>query len=266
MEKHIVFDGNEICYTVDGVGNSIVLLHGFTESKNIWNYFVEQLSNSFHIIAIDLPGHGKSQNNKEIVTMDYIADITNAVLEMERVTKTILVGHSMGGYAGVVFARKYVDKLNGFVLFHSHAFDDDEAAKSNRLRAINAIENNKAAFVMSFITDLFAPENQKMLESEIEQLKSEALQMKAENIIACLKGMMLRQSGIDVLESLNIPVLLIVGKQDPRTPFPKTFLQCEVLKHCELLLLESVAHMGYLEAKQKTLRTLASFADNAYHY
>jgi pimeloyl-ACP methyl ester carboxylesterase len=60
MTRKIEFRNTDISYNISGQGKIIVLLHGYLESKEIWNGFAEELAKSFQIIVPDLPGHGNS--------------------------------------------------------------------------------------------------------------------------------------------------------------------------------------------------------------
>lgn len=264
MENSIQFKNCEISYKVEGQGNVLVLLHGFIESKEIWTDFSKTLSKKYTVVSIDLPGHGKSTSVNEINTMDFMAECLKAVLDELNIESIVLLGHSMGGYVATAFVRKYQKMVKGFGFFHSHALADEDNAKKNRERAIELIEQNRTNFITQFIPDLFAEINKSKYLLEIETLKESAKNMNAEAITAAMKGMKERVSGLDVLNGSKVPILFIIGKQDPRTPFEKVMAQCSLAKHCELLLLDNVGHMGYIEAKQQTIHKIDSFTDLSY--
>ncbi len=259
MEHTIQFNQSEIHYTTIGKGNAVVLLHGFTESLDIWEYFGDILSLEHKVILIDLPGHGKSECIAETHTMELMAECVKAVLDAQKVNECIMIGHSMGGYVTLAFAELYKDMIRGIGLFHSSALPDTPEGKANRVRAIEIIRSNHSNFITSFIPDLFAPENRKPLEKEISQLIDIANQMTEESIIAAQKGMMERKSKIDLLKTLDVPYLFIAGKKDSRLPFDKVIEQIAIPNQSFSLLLGDIAHMGYLEAPNKTLNAVNCF-------
>ena len=67
------FQNKQIHYTDTGKGETLVLLHGFLESKEIWTNFIPEFSKYGRIITIDLPGHGKSECIEEVHTMELMA-------------------------------------------------------------------------------------------------------------------------------------------------------------------------------------------------
>ncbi len=266
MKVQLQHQGHKISYQVNGSGETIVLLHGFLESQAVWNDFRDQLSKDFRIITIDLPGHGHTDVFGEIHTMEMMADLVRMILHTQNIDHAILVGHSMGGYVSLAFARNYPELLSGLVIFHSHAAADTEEAKMNRSRTIQIVEENRLGFIRNFIPDLFAPENIDKHFKSIEHLKEMAGNTPKEGIVAALKGMKERKDNTGLLSELDAPVLFISGKQDKRINTAQIMEQASLPKHAEVLLLDGVGHMGYIEAPGITLDTIRCFCQKIRKY
>jgi pimeloyl-ACP methyl ester carboxylesterase len=260
MMKKIIFKGKALHYQVSGQGNTLVLLHGFLESLSIWDDFAGQLSSQFRVIRIDLPGHGKTPVLDQIHTMELMAAAVKAILDGNDVERCAMIGHSMGGYVTLEFARHYPEMLSGIGLFHSHAGADTQEARENRLRTIEVVKLNRTGFIKQFIPDLFAENSLEKHHAGIEKIWEIASSMSAQGIIAALHGMKDRSGKLDLLLNTNIPVLFIAGKEDPRIPVQNILAQAILPKHCEVLVLGEVGHMGFIEAKQKTLQMVSGFA------
>ncbi len=259
MEKQIKFQNKKINFTDEGAGNTLVLLHGFLGSLEIWKDFSTVLSKKYRVICIDLPGHGKTENFSETHSMDFMAETVKAVLDELKIEKCVVAGHSMGGYATLSFAKKYPDILQGLCLFHSHAMPDTPQAKGNRERAIKAVNLNRKSFINQFIPELFAPENLETLKEYIEDQKDKARQIPKETIIAAQNGMKERSGKINLLTEISVPVLFIAGKKDTKIPIDKILVQTVLPSHSEVLILGKVGHMGFIEAKEETMKTLDCF-------
>ncbi len=260
MKKKIKFQNKKINYRTAGKGNTIVLLHGFLESLNIWDYFSQELAKGFNVVRIDLPGHGKSENIDSVHTMELMADSVKAVLDEEGIKKCVMVGHSMGGYTTLAFEDQYPDYLKGFVLFHSAAHADNKEAKINRERTVKIVENDRVGFINNFIPSLFAPDNIAIYSNEIENLKKQAANTSKQTIIAALRGMKERTEKITLLKSVGIPVMYIIGKEDSRIPTTIAMKQAAIPNRCYVTLLGGVGHMSYIEAKDETLEAVKCFA------
>ena len=260
MRNTIKFRDKEIHYHLTGDGPVIVLLHGFLESGSVWKNYVRRLTSGFKIITIDLPGCGGSQNLNDVHSMDDMAEAVRSVLKSLDIKTCLMVGHSMGGYVALAFAEKYPRMLKGFVLFHSQAGADSPEAIANRERTIAVVEKDHHTFIKNFIPDLFDPGNVKKFSKEIEILKEIADNSSPEGIIASLKGMKNRPDRQHVLLNSRVPVLFIIGKNDKRIPMEVVIPQTLLPAHSEVLLLDHVGHMGFIEASGKTFEAVKGFA------
>jgi pimeloyl-ACP methyl ester carboxylesterase len=193
--------------------------------------------------------------------MELMARSVKAILDSLGVEKCIMVGHSMGGYATLEFARLFSEMLNGFVLFHSHALADSEEAKENRRRTINIVKLNRAGFIHHFIPDLFNPANVEKFKTEIETLMNQASETTGEAIIAALEGMKERRNNIGLLTSTHLPVLFIAGKHDSRIPVQNIMAQALLPSHSEVLIIGNAGHMGFIEARNETFAMIKGFCE-----
>ena len=91
-----------------------------------------------------------------------------------------------------------------------------------------------------------------------------ANKMSKQAIIAAQRGMMDRKDRSKVLENACFPVLFITGKQDTRVTFDIILKQIAIPKDSVVLLLHDIAHMGYLESRDKTLYSVKCFAEGLF--
>lgn len=254
----------EILFDDSGDGNAIVFLHGFLESSKIWNEFRQKLENKFRILTIDLPGHGGSSCLAETHTMDLMAEEIRNILEILGINKVVLVGHSLGGYVALAFAKKFKRFVKGIVLLHSHAGADSEEQKKNRDLGIKAVENDHLGFIASFTPTLFAPENVSKFTAEINWLKKISAACPKEGVTAVMRGMKEREDQVKMLEKLNLPVLAIAGDKDTRIPVELLKNQLANVKNARLEVLKNVGHMGFIEDKENTFKLIRNFAQSVY--
>ena len=260
MNKSIKYQGKNIFYHKSGNGPAIVLLHGFLESKAIWDDFIDILQKDFTVMAIDLPGHGESGMIAETHSMQLMAQVVKAVLSSENIEQAMVVGHSMGGYVALQFAVDNPGLVTGLVLFHSHANADSDETKEIRRRTIAVVKQNKGSYIKHFIPDLFDQKHLANYKTEIQKLQEMADSMVPQAIIAAISGMRNRPSQLQFLLLTKTPILFIVGKQDSRMPYNQIIEQAVIPSHSEILLLDDVGHMGYIEAPVITLNALKHFA------
>lgn len=255
-----------IVYTDRGAGPVIVFVHGFCESKAIWNAFAEKLSTSCRVVCVDLPGFGESHLNQDAISMEWFADELQKLIRLLGISEFVYVGHSLGGYVGLAYAEKYPTYLKGLCLFHSTAYADPEERKINRDKTIAFIYKYGAdLFTQSFIEPLFLLQNRQHLKNEITELKAIAKQSSEKGIIATTKAMRDRLDRTHVLQTLNVPVLLIGGRNDATIPIEKLKEQSHLSSHIQLAEIENCGHMGMYEQKEKTFDVLHSFLLTSIH-
>jgi pimeloyl-ACP methyl ester carboxylesterase len=258
------FKQAKIAFTVSGKGRAVVLLHGFLGSTDIWEPIKTSLAKQFKIICIDLPGHGQSDSFGYVHSMELMAQAVKAVMDSLRLKKYVLIGHSMGGYAGLAFAELFPDFVRGLCLFHSTSYADSEQKKRDRDKAIRVVKNNTDIYVRATINNLFATKNLKHLKKEILFIQKIARKTPKRGIIAALEGMKTRPSRDVVLHFANYPILFIVGKYDNLLPMQSLLDQAEIAKYKNVLLLEKAGHMGFLEEPEICVKYLKRFIRNSF--
>ena len=251
-----IFEQKEIVsFSQKGEGIPLVFLHGFCADSSIWDDFITQFPGR-NILRIDLPGFGLSEQIEDYSIARY-AEVIHAVLENLNIKSSILIGHSMGGYVGLEYAKKYSDRLRGLCLFHSHPYADSEEKKKARKKSIRFIQNNGPIYyVKQLIPVLFTPNYNSGNHLELAKLVFKASKYTAENIIAGLEVM---HDNTEVLANLDFPALFIIGKED--TVVPDYLNDTAQPNIASIHLLKNVAHMGMLENPKKCARIIKDFVD-----
>lgn len=254
-----------LSYKEFGQGKAVVFVHGFCENHTIWSDYAQKLSSSYHVIVPDLPGFGDSSPEfGEAVSMEYYARRVHELLEVvckneEQVT---FIGHSLGGYVALAFAELYPERINGFGLFHSTAFPDNEEKKQSRDKVAQYIQDKGVpAFTDNFVEPLFYAGNRAQLKNEIEEVKKQAGLSSKEGAVAATLAMKERADRTAVLKESKVPVLFIAGKKDTSIPIEKSLEQFHFPAKSLVYLLDNVGHMGMIEEKEECLMVVKSFIE-----
>lgn len=255
--KTTVYKNTKISFTDQGKGTTIVLLHGFLENQTMWNAFVPELAKKHRVITIDLLGHGQTECLGYVHSMEDQADMLHSVLHELKIRKTVLVGHSMGGYVALAFAELYPDAMKGLVLLNSTSRADSDERKINRDRAIVAVKQNYAAFVRMSIANLFSEDNRERLDEAIEKVKIEALKTPLQGIVAALEGMKIRKDREVILHFAPYPILLILGKKDGVLIYDDNINQIEGTK-VQLTTFDD-GHMSHIENQDELMKVLLAY-------
>ena len=89
-------DGVDIAYDTRGRGPAIVLVHGITDKRTLWNPVADRLAADHQVVTLDLRGHGESGDAADYSALAMANDV-GAVVTAAGIESPMLVGHSLGG-------------------------------------------------------------------------------------------------------------------------------------------------------------------------
>ncbi len=95
----------------------LILIHGGRDHCRSWDALAQSLRQQFHVLAPDLRGHGDSDWAKggSYALTEYVYDLTRLV-ETMAATQVTLIGHSMGGMVGLMYAGAFPDRVSRLVV------------------------------------------------------------------------------------------------------------------------------------------------------
>lgn len=240
-------------YHKTGNGFPLVFIHGFCEDHTIWQPFVLPFAEKYTLLLPDLPGFGQSSLPNRPCSIDYYADCIKAMLDAEHITSCALIGHSMGGYIALNFAKRYSRYLAAFGLFHSTAAADDASKKMDRQRVADFVRTHGAApFVNQLYQNLFAEKFKAENQQSFNALKKHASETSTvEGVAQASLAMRDRPDTIAVLEETTVPVLFIIGSEDKAVSPQIALQQSHLPERSVISLAAQTGHMGMFEAPEK---------------
>ena len=260
MSNFIEYKNIQIYFTDEGSGQPMVLLHGFLENTTMWNNVKPHILKNNRVICVDLLGHGKTESLGNVHTMEDMAEAVEFVLAHLNVNTCTFIGHSMGGYVALAYAKLFSSKIVGLCLMNSTYKADDEALKLLRTRANKLVQDNFNMMVKTSFTNLFAPQSRIDYKEAIASALSEALKTSVNGYIAAQEGMGFRLDNKDVFKKLNCKKLIIVGKKD-------TVVDGDILKKEANELQTDIAefpggHMSHIENNTEFTYIIMHFIEN----
>ena len=111
-------DVDGVHYVVTGdAEQTVVLLHGFSDNLTTWDRIVPPLAVSRRVIAIDLPGFGRSGRPWATPLLADYVEVVRAVLDAQGCDGPVsLIGNSMGATVATLFAARYPERTESVVL------------------------------------------------------------------------------------------------------------------------------------------------------
>ena len=239
----VCLDGKQISYWV-GRGippwrEVVLFIHGAGGGQFTWSYQKSFFEKQFSPIIIELPGHGESGGEGESEIGRYAGHV-RAFLKVLGLPKVFLIGHSMGGAIVQTMALNDPEMIKGIVLVGTGA----------KLRVFPTIlEGIKNRFeetvpnIVRFAYSLKAPPE--LIERGVEELKQCKSEVLYGDFLACDQFELINE-----LEKIDLPTLVICGKDDELTPVKYSQLLHSRIQGSRLEIVADAGHMVMMEAPE----------------
>ena len=248
--------GFEISYLEGGRGDALVLLHGFSASKDNWTPVARYLTPNYHVVIPDLPGFGDSSKpERATYTIQEQAERVHAFVQQLRLKRIHLAGNSMGGFIAANYASKYPDEVASLWLLDAAG---TKAGQDSEVRR-QFSETGVVPMLVTSVDDL--PRVSKLVMSKppflpycIERTLGErALANRAlHERIFKVDYRMLSPLLDTFVTKLDVPALVIYGKED-RLINPKaadTFKA--MMPNARVILMNGIGHVPMIEAPKRS--------------
>jgi len=200
--------GVRIHYEVEGNGLPLVLLHGLTASLEKWydTGYVEQLKKHYQLILIDARGHGdsdKPHDPEAYKLKSLVADVV-AVLDALNISKTNLLGYSLGGWTAFALAKYVPERFYSFIIGGVSPY---ELFSQDEVRLwLQLLKKGMGAVVEAYEKESGA----KMT----PQMRAKLLANDADALAAFVSASDWRGNLEDALPNMTMPCLFYVGEAD----------------------------------------------------
>ena len=251
-------NGIEIAYDDTGSGPALVLLHGYPFNRSLWRDQVELLSQSHRVITPDLRGHGESEVAP--ATMEGMARDIESLMQILEIPPAVIGGLSMGGYVTLAFYRLFPQRVRGLVLADTRASADTAEAKQTRAQQAElALKEGMAGITADMMPKLLRAETLAERPDIVERLREMMMSTNPRGAAEALKAMASRDDQTNLLSSITVPTLIIVGRDDAITTVKDSELMHKGIRESQLEVIENSGHVSNLEQGKQFNRILQEF-------
>ncbi|NRR92574.1 alpha/beta hydrolase [Winogradskyella undariae] len=264
-------------------GKNILLFHGKNFNGAYWKTTIEALTKvGYRVIVPDQIGFGKSSKPEHFhYTFQQLAQNTKALLDNLNVSKTSVLGHSMGGMLATRFALMYPEAIDKFILENPIGLEDWKLKVpykpvtwwyANELK--KSYEGIKKYQLVNYYDNKWKPE----YDQWVNLLAGWTLNSSYKTIAwnnALTYDMIFTQPVVYEFKNITAPTLLIIGTRD-RTALGKPLVSEEVRKtmglyselgkttqkaipNAKLVEIENVGHLPHIEKFDSFIKPLLNF-------
>lgn len=254
-------NGIAICYDDLGVGGPpIIFIHGFPFDKSMWNPQVEFFKKTHRVIAYDLRGFGKSTRGNEEQNISLFADDLVKMMDILEIPNAIVCGLSMGGYILLNAVNRYPQRFKAIVLSDTQCIADTDEGREKRYKSIEQIKaEGTSAFASSFVNNAFCSSSLIGKKEIVENIKQVILSASPEIIVSTLKALAIRNESCSSLDNIDIPTLILCGKEDKITPVLQSVFLKEHISSSILATIDDAGHLSNLEQPEIFNEQLSNF-------
>lgn len=263
-----------------GSGDPVVLLHGIAHSSDAWARVIPVLARTHEVVAIDLPGCGRSDKPDTDYSIGAQAAAVRYTLDALGLDLVTVVGHSFGGGIAMMLAYQYPERVGRLGLVSSAGFGRDlhplfRAAtipylpryamrvlfdsRVRRGRNIAGQLLSRAAGDPFFVRpSMYRAEFESLLEG-LEDPSAQRAFTATLRSASHLGGQAI--SALDRIGSARFPVLIVWGDNDRVFPVGHAHRAAKAVPEARLVILENCGHFPQIEATKKFTGVLVDWLE-----
>ncbi len=246
---------------------SIVLVHGFAANKENWIRFASHLTDTFHVVAMDLPGHGDSVKdfNLHYDFSDQVVYV-NETLTQLNIKKFHMAGNSMGGAIAALYAVAYPEQVESlFIIDPAGIFFYDceltrRLAKGENPLIVTCDEDFYQLMDFALEEKPYIPWPVTSVMAE-KAIANEAINRK---IFSDFHGEH-TYSFEDEIKKITAPTLILWGVEDRIIDVRNASIFKQLIPHSQVVILEGVGHAPMIEVPEKSAKIYMDFISSLQH-
>jgi pimeloyl-ACP methyl ester carboxylesterase len=258
-----------------GAGEPVLLVHGGGATAVSMEPLLSRLQHQFHLVVPDRPGCGGSDfvDYRTVNIRDHAVAFLEGVLDHFGIDRVNLIGNSIGGYFGLVFALERPDRIRKLVLVGAPTGLDLHAPILFRLLGVPGLNRLLTATVarpsLRLMKKLFA-----FLVADLSHVTCDHLRIAyAQAIIpgaqeswlsileelTTIRGLRPRHYLFPELNRLRQPILFVWGNRDRFSPPSVGTQACAVLPDAQIVILDDAGHLCWMDRTDDCVRATVEF-------
>lgn len=255
-------DGVRLHNDVRGASRApaVLMIQGLGADKHGWDMQRFVLAASYRVVALDNRGAGRSDKPFGHYSLEQMADDAVAVLDAARVDSAHIVGASMGGAIAQLIALKHPERVRSLTLACTACRNHPWRVELLTSWATRASERGMGAMARDAARWVIGPRSFRRLMPAFGWLGPLAMGRPSHAFVAQVRAIVAAdESQSELLSTVTVPALVLVGNQDILTPRGDSEELAERLPNAELVVISGAAHGFMVEHATTFNRVLLQF-------
>lgn len=238
-------------YEKYGTGKKVLLiLPGWGETRNTFDFYINNLKDKFTIYIFDYPGFGKSKKLKNTFTIYDYAKYFKNFLEKENITNPYILCHSFGCRIAIILIGKYRILVDRLIIIGGAGIKDRSLKRKLKIFRYKLLK--KLSIFMTKKT------KEKYLNKLIKKYGSTDYKSLT-NIERVTFSNIVNEDLRKYIKFIYTPTILIWGEKDTATPLKNGKYMNKRIKNSALITLKKGTHFVYLEYPFYILKIINNF-------
>ena len=239
-----------------GNGTPLVLVHGFLGSSDLWFPQIKHFKDNFRVLAPALPGFGKSKTVNSCYSIECMAKAILKSLELKKIDKFNLLGHSMGGMVVQEMANLAGEKILKLICYGTGPIGNipgrfETIDQSREKLKINGLESTAYRIAKTW----FIEEDKAKYFYLCEEARKQTTIKAADSALIAMKNW----NNVDNLKNIKNKTLIIWGDQDKAYNYNQVENLNNNIPDSKLKIIEGCSHNVHLEKPDKFNETVSEF-------
>ncbi|MGC5326189.1 alpha/beta fold hydrolase [Brevibacillus sp. SYSU BS000544] len=234
----------------------LVFLHGLGMDHTSWRNLLPYLRQNYHVLLIDVRGHGNSQKGAEKITWKLLVEDVRFILNKLQITQAHLVGHTLGGYLAIQLAKEFPELVQSLVLISTACVFPESWGEVVLTYKRKLAEKGMKGFSRDIIPYICHP-----LTDEKELLLETAFNKASIDIYFDLFHLIAQTNWSLILQRLHCPILNLSGEWDPIYPPNVISLGVIYMSNARYLIVPGASNAIQLDQPKVVSEWIMNFID-----
>ena len=269
--RRIAIREREIEYVDFGAGDEVILfIHGLGAAWQTWLENLPFFARTHRVIALDLPGFGRSQMPKDDISIEFYGQIVVEFCQALGLEGITVVGNSMGGFIGAELAIKAPERVERLVLVSAAVFWQEYRRAKPLMSLAKMTEAGVGEVVAKSQGAMTSRPRARALGLALGGFRYPHLldrELQVELLRTCkrTKGFVPALHGLgtyplrDELQRISCPTLVVWGMHDPLVSVRHAHDMADLIPNARKVIYERTGHVPMLERPERFNRDLAEF-------
>ena len=250
-----------IAYRVQGHGPAMMLVHGYPLSGELFAKNRAALARRYTVVTPDLRGFGNSKAPDTKGGVKLYAKDMLAVMDHLHVRKAIIGGMSMGGPVVLEMYREAPQRFRGMVLIDSTTFPANDVEKAQWPGfGQQARDQGVASMIPVLMPQMLTTKTRTSNPALVRFIGGIVRKGSVNAAVGGGETLATRPDSRPMMAHVNIPVLIVVGQDDPIYPLEMAQRMHQDIPGSHLTVVPGAAHAAIIEKPEACNRAIAAWA------